>query len=153
MYFQPGVKGFKLTCSNPYYRTHLTAYPEVSLKRTEHVLSIVGPDTGKVKISLTNQASFSIKQNGNMLFYRTVSGKDYIQGVVRESEIYKDVIKTKNLKADQRFIVTWRVSAQEMYTDQNGVHSIYHHYCFFYYLLPSLSLFYSSSFTLTSSYK
>lgn len=131
--FASGVNGIRFTCSNAYYHTKISFRPFVSLKGTEHVFSLVGESD---KVSLTNKASFSVTQNGSSLYRLDMQGTDYIQKVIRESELRKDVLKTRNNKSASRFEVTWRITAQEKYTDNEGTYSIYQDSGIFYDLIP-----------------
>lgn len=135
--FAEGVKGFRFTCRNAYYHTRINVYPEVSLKRTGNVLSLIGKGTGKTKVKLANQAVFSVTQGGKTLFSRTAKGTAYIQRVIRESEIRKNVVQTRNDKKSKQFIVTWRVSAAEKYKDNNGIRYIPQASGTFYDLAPA----------------
>lgn len=120
--FAAGIKGVRFTCENAYYYTKISMYPAISLKRTDHVLSLIGQD--KTKIRLTNEADTSVAQEGTEIFNKMPSGTDYIQKVVRDSEIKKDIIQTRNDKYRKQFTVTWRVNAREVYTDDQGLHYI-----------------------------
>ena len=146
--FAAGVKGIRFTCSNAYYHTLIGLYPEISLKRTDHVLNLAGT---KNKIRVTNESNFTVTQNGGILFARTVQGTDYIQRVIRESEIKKDIIQTKNSKKDLRFDVTWRVIACEKYVDNEGMHYIRQESGKFYDLLPAGAILSTQSISVTAS--
>lgn len=74
-----------------------------------------------------------------------------MQKVERESEIKKDIVKTENLKKESRFEVTWNISFQEKYVDDDGIHYIYQDSGKFYDLLPLGSNFDSSSLTVSES--
>ena len=146
--FAAGVKGVRFTASNAYYHTLIGLYPEISLKRTDHVLTLAG---GKNKIRVTNQSTFNVTQNEKTIFSRTVQGTDYVQRVIRESEIKKDIIQTKNSKKDLRFDVTWRVMACEKYVDNEGMHYIRHDSGKFFDLLPAGSILDTKSISVTAS--
>ena len=146
--FTDGVKGVKFTCSNAYYHTLIHLYPEVSLKRTQNVITLAN---GEPKVRLKNQATFVVSQNGATIYSRTVDGTDYIQQVIRESEIKKDIIQTKNIKRSKRFDVTWRVMAQEKYVDNTGLHYIFQQSGKFYDLLPAGGLLNASSIVVSAS--
>lgn len=149
--FKGDVDGIKITCSNAYYRTQIRAYPEISLNRTENVLSMIGTGTGKTKVSLTNSASFTASQDGVSIYNRDVSAKDYMQGVEQDSEIKKDVVKTQNNKKDSLFSVQWSVSAMEKYADEEGIHPIYQQSGTFYDLLPIGTVLDKSSISVSAS--
>lgn len=144
-----GVKGIRFTCTNGYYHTKFNLYPEISLNRTDNVLSIIGKDNKKVRV--TNESDFQVTQNNNTLFERQTKGTDYVQKVIRESEIKKDVIQTKNLKRESQFEVTWRVNAQEKYTDNSGMHYIYQNSGKFYDLLPAGAILDPTSLSVSAS--
>lgn len=148
--FAEGVKGVRLTASNGYYHTRFNVYPNITLKRTDNVLNLAGDNT---KIRVKNEACFNVSQNNSTLFERTVYGVDYIQKVIRESEIKKDVIQTRNDKKKAKFNVTWRINAQEKYTDNEGLHYILQESGKFYDLLPAGSILNPSSITVTASGK
>ena len=133
--FTAGIKGVKCICSNAYYYTKLILYPEISLYRTSHVLSILKNATAK--ISVTNAAYFHVTQGDKKIFERATQGTDYVQKVKRESEIKKDIIKTKNIKQESRFEILWNINAKETYVDNSGVHYIYQNSGIFYDLLPA----------------
>lgn len=147
--FTKGVKGIRFTCTNGYYHTKFNLYPEISLNRTDNVLSIIGKDNKKVRVA--NESDFQVTQNNNTLFERQTKGTDYVQKVIRESEIKKDVIQTKNLKRESRFEVTWRVNAQEKYTDNSGMHYIYQNSGKFYDLLPAGAILDPASLSVSAS--
>lgn len=151
IYLKKGVKGYKFNCSNAYYHTKFVIYPEVSLNRTESVLALIGSDTGKMKVSLTNKAEYKVTQEEAEIYSRVISAKDYIQKVEQESEIKKDVVQTKNLKKESQYVVSWKVSVQEKYTDKTGVHSILQQSGIFYDLLPAGSILDISSINILAS--
>ena len=134
--FKPGVDGYKFTCSNAYYHTRISATMSITLFRTDHVLSVIGKETGKQKVTVDNYLDFEVTQNDNVLFSRKVGVKDYIQKVVKESEIKKDITKTANNKRKKEYTVTWRVRASEKYVDNEGRHYIEQSSGTFYDLLP-----------------
>lgn len=146
--FAAGVKGVRFTASNAYYHTLIGLYPEISLKRTDHVLTLAGV---KNKIRVTNQSIFNVTQNEKTIFSRKVQGTDYVQRVIRESEIKKDIIQTKNSKKDSRFDVTWRVMACEKYVDNEGMHYIRQDSGKFFDLLPAGSILDTKSISVTAS--
>lgn len=148
--FADGIKGVRLTASNAYYHTRFNVYPNITLKRTDNVLNLAG---NNIKIRVKNEACFNVSQNNSTLFERTVYGVDYIQKVIRESEIKKDVIQTRNDKKKAKFDVTWRVNAQEKYIDNEGLHYILQESGKFYDLLPAGSVLNPSSITVTASGK
>ena len=147
--FVTGIKGVRFMASNAYYYTRFDVYPIISLNRTSNVLSLVGTD--KRKVRLKNEANFIVTQNKSTLFERTVTGTDYIQKVVRESEIKKDVIQTKNVKRESRFDVTWKINFTEKYVDNEGVHYILQENGKFYDLLPAGSILNKSSISVMAS--
>lgn len=112
--FTSGVKGVRLSCENAYYYTSLDMNLSVSLKGTANVLGIIGD---KAKVALNNQAESTMKQGDRIIFQRTRSGSDYIQKVIPTSEMRKDVTQTKNDKRKKRYLINWRLNAQECYTD------------------------------------
>lgn len=146
--FAKNVKGVRFTCTNGYYHTRFNLYPEISLKRTDNVISLVGKEK---KVRISNESHFQVTQNKDTLFERQTKGTDYVQKVIRESEIKKDVTYTKNLKRESRFEVTWRVSAQEKYTDNSGMHYIYQDSGKFYDLLPAGAILDPSSIAVYAS--
>ena len=132
--FATGVKGIRLSCTNAYYYTYLDMKPSVSLKRTEHVLNIIG---NKAKVELRNQSEGMIKQDEKIIYSRTDCRPDFIQKVIPISEMKKDITQTKNDKRKKRYLVNWRVQVQERYTDHEGVHYLRQDAGTFYDLLPS----------------
>ena len=132
--FAAGVKGVRLSCANAYYYTTLNMDLSVSLKGTENVLKIIGD---KTKVALNNQAESTMQQDGRIIFQRTRSGSDYIQKVIPTSEMRKDVTQTKNDKRKKRYLINWRLKAQECYTDNEGVHYLRQDAGTFYDLLPA----------------
>lgn len=132
--FTKNVKGVRFICSNAYFHTRFNVYPGLILNRTDNVLSILG---NIVKARVKNEAYCKVIQNDHLLFERTVTGTDYIQKVIRESEIYKDVTKTQNNKRKKEYYVTWRINAKEKYTDNAGLHYIIQNSGIFYDLLPA----------------
>jgi len=131
--FAAGVKGVRLSCENAYYYTTLNMDLSVSLKRTANVLGIIGD---KAKIELNNQAESTMQQGDRIIFQKTRSGSDYIQKVIPTSEMRKDVTQTKNDKRKKRYLINWRLKAQECYTDNEGVHYLRQDAGTFYDLLP-----------------
>lgn len=146
--FLTGVKGIRFTASNGYYHTLIGMYPEISLNRTDNVLKLVG--TNK-KVRVKNESTFIVTQNNNRLFSRTITGTDYVQKVIRESEIKKDVIQTKNMKKESHFDVTWRIGMAEKYIDNDGLHYIRQESGKFYDLLPAGAILNTSSIAVTAS--
>lgn len=132
--FAAGVKGVRLSCENAYYYTSLDMNLSVALKGTENVLRIIGD---KTKVALNNQAESTMQQDGRIIFQRTRSGSDYIQKVIPTSDIRKDITQTKNDKRKKRYLVNWRLKAQECYTDNEGVHYLRQDAGTFYDLLPA----------------
>ena len=132
--FAAGVKGVRLSCANAYYYTTLNMDLSVSLKGTENVLEIIDD---KTKVALNNQAESTMQQDGRIIFQRTRSGSDYIQKVIPTSDIRKDITQTKNDKRKKRYLVNWRLKAQECYTDNEGVHYLRQDAGTFYDLLPA----------------
>lgn len=132
--FAAGVKGVRLSCENAYYYTTLNMDLSVSLKRTANVLGIIG---NKTKIELNNQAESTMQQGDRIIFQKTRSGSDYIQKVIPTSEMRKDVTQTKNDKRKKRYLINWRLKAQECYTDNEGVHYLRQDAGTFYDLLPA----------------
>lgn len=149
MEFNPGVKALKYTCSNAYYFTKISFYPEVSLLRTDNVFEILKDDPQKISVS--NEMNFKTTQNGRKIFEKNARGTDYVQKVNRESEIKKDIVKTKNLKKESRFEVTWDISFKEKYVDDEGLHYIYQKNGIFYDLLPLGSEFVNESLVVSES--
>ena len=147
--FNAGVKALKYLCSHAYYYTELNTYPEISLFRTEHVQEIL--KNKPKKIAVQNNAKFLVSQGDNIILDRDTQASDYVQKVERESEIKKDIVKTENLKKESRFEVTWNVSFQEKYVDDDGIHYIYQDSGKFYDLLPLGSNFDPSSLTVSES--
>lgn len=147
--FNAGVKALKYLCSHAYYYTELNVYPEISLFRTEHVQEIL--KNKPTKIAVQNNAKFLVSQGDNVILDRDTQASDYVQKVERESEIKKDIVKTENLKKESRFEVTWNVSFQEKYVDDDGIHYIYQDSGKFYDLLPLGSNFDPSSLTVSES--
>lgn len=147
--FNAGVKALKYLCSHAYYYTELNVYPEISLFRTEHVQEIL--KNKPKKIAVQNNAKFLVSQGDNVILDRDTQASDYVQKVERESEIKKDIVKTENLKKESRFEVTWNVSFQEKYVDDDGIHYIYQDSGKFYDLLPLGSNFDPSSLTVSES--
>lgn len=132
--FATGVKGIRLSCTNAYYYTYLDMKPSVSLKGTEHVLNIIG---NKAKVELRNQSEGMLKQDEKIIYSRTDCRPDFIQKVIPTSEMKKDVTQTKNDKQKKRYLINWRLKAQECYTDNEGVHYLRQDAGTFYDLLPS----------------
>lgn len=149
MEFKKGIKALKYTCSNAYYYTRINFYPEISLLRTDNVFDILKDDPQKISVS--NEMAFNVTQNGNKIFERTTMGTDYVQKVNRESEIKKDIVKTKNLKKESRFEVSWNVSFKEKYVDDEGLHYIYQKNGVFYDLLPLGSEFIGETLVVSES--
>ena len=147
--FNAGVKALKYLCSHAYYYTELNVYPEISLFRTEHVQEIL--KNKPTKIAVQNNAKFLVSQGDKVILDRDTQASDYVQKVERESEIKKDIVKTENLKKESRFEVTWNVSFQEKYVDDDGIHYIYQDSGKFYDLLPLGSNFDPSSLTVSES--
>lgn len=147
--FNAGVKALKYLCSHAYYYTELNVYPEISLFRTEHVQEIL--KNKPTKIAVQNNAKFLVSQGDKVILDRDTQASDYVQKVERESEIKKDIVKTENLKKESRFEVTWNISFQEKYVDDDGIHYIYQDSGKFYDLLPLGSNFDSSSLTVSES--
>lgn len=147
--FNAGVKALKYLCSHTYYYTELNVYPEISLFRTEHVQEIL--KNKPKKIAVQNNAKFLVSQEDNVILDRDTQASDYVQKVERESEIKKDIVKTENLKKESRFEVTWNVSFQEKYVDDDGIHYIYQNSGKFYDLLPLGSNFDPLSLTVSES--
>ena len=77
--------------------------------------------------------------------------KDYMQKVIQESEIRKDIAQTQNLKKESAFSITWNVSVHEKYTDEEGMHSIYQQSGRFYDLLPIGTVLDQKSVSVTAS--
>lgn len=146
--FISGVKGVRLTCKNAYYYTGLTMYPSVSLKRTEHVLTTIGDQT---KVRLTNQSVSKMTQGDDQIFKKTQRGTDYIQKVTPSSTMKKDITQTKNDKRKKQYLITWRLQAEEHYTDNSGTHSIRQDTGAFYDLLPSGAVLDLNSVEVTAS--
>ncbi|MDO5811453.1 MAG: SpaA isopeptide-forming pilin-related protein [Bacillota bacterium] len=142
------VKGVRFTCSNAYYHTKLKVFPTISLKRTNHVIGIIGNIS---KLHLLNEVSGSMKQNDKVLYEKTKQATDYIQKVTSESEIEKDIIQTFNNKRKKQYVVTWRLNVQEKYSDNNGPHSIRQDSGTFYDLLPLGALLDQSSISIQAS--
>lgn len=132
--FNTGIKGIRLICENAYYSTELEMYPTVSLKRTEHVLGIIG---NKTLVRLKNQANARMMQGDKDIYNRTQQASDYIKKVTPESEFRKDIVQSKNDKRRKQYVVTWRLSAKEQYKDNSGVHGIRQDSGTFYDLLPA----------------
>lgn len=132
--FAAGVKGVRLSCENAYYYTTLNMDLSVSLKGTANVLGIIGD---KAKIELNNQAESTMQQGDRIIYQKTRSGSDYIQKVIPTSEMRKDVTQTKNDKRKKRYLINWRLRAQERYTDNEGVHYLRQDAGTFYDLLPA----------------
>ena len=132
--FAAGVKGVRLSCKNAYYYTTLNMDLSVSLKGTANVLGIIGD---KTKVELNNQAESTMQQGERIIFQRTQSGSDYIQKVIPTSEMRKDVTQTKNDKRKKRYLINWRLKAQECYTDNEGLHYLRQDAGTFYDLLPA----------------
>lgn len=147
--FNAGVKALKYLCSHAYYYTELNVYPEISLFRTEHVQEIL--KNKPTKIAVQNNAKFLVSQGDKVILDRDTQASDYVQKVERESEIKKDIVKTENLKKESRFEVTWNISFQEKYVDDDSIHYIYQDSGKFYDLLPLGSNFDSSSLTVSES--
>lgn len=135
--FKNGVKGLKVTCSNAYYHTKIDIYPNVSLYRTDHVLSLIGESTGKLKVGLTNQSVGNVIQNGVNLFTRTVNGIDYVNRSLKDSEIKKDIVQTRNDKVAQEYVVKWRSQVHEDLIAGDDVTGIVQTSGKFYDLLPA----------------
>lgn len=148
--FAEGVKGVRFTCSNAYYHTRITMYPEISLKRTQNVIALANKAS---KIRVGNDSTLIVTQGDNTIFSRTPHGTDYIQQVIRESEIKKDIIQTKNMKRQQRFDVTWRVTVNETYVDNEGLHYIFQENGKFYDLLPAGGILNTSSIKVSTMYE
>lgn len=132
--FNTGIKGIRLICENAHYSTELEMYPTVSLKRTEHVLDIIGH---KTLVRLENQANARMMQGDKDIYNRTQQASDYIKKVTPESEFRKDIVQSKNDKRRKQYVVTWRLSAKEQYKDNSGVHGIRQDSGTFYDLLPA----------------
>ena len=132
--FNTGIKGIRLICENAHYSTELEMYPTVSLKRTEHVLDIIG---NKTLVRLENQANARMMQGDKDIYNRTQQASDYIKKVTPESEFKKDIVQSKNDKRRKQYVVTWRLSAKEQYKDNSGVHGIRQDSGTFYDLLPA----------------
>lgn len=145
LHFKEGVKGVKVKYSNAYWYSFVKFYPYISLHDTNNVKSLIGKETGKDIVELTNVANYTVSQEDNVIFQKRREAQVYIKKVERDSEIKKDVIQTKNNKKDRRFEITWRVSAVERYTDNDGDSSIPQESGIFYDLLPGGSLVNKSS--------
>ena len=145
LFFNKGVKGVVLSANNAYYHTIIDLYPGISLNRTDKVLGLIGKD--KTKVRVKNSASFKVTKNEplstadeQVIFSRTVDATDYVQRVTRESELKKDVIKTKNMKRKQQYEATWRINFKEKYVDNDGIKYISQEEGKFYDLLPAGSV-------------
>ena len=149
IFFKDGAKGVRFTCTNGYYKTLFDVYPDITLNRTSNTVALAGTTSDKIRVS--NDSHFIVTQNGKTLYERIASGTDYVQRVIRESEIKKDVVQTKNMKRDRRFDVTWRINVQEKYTDNNGLHYIFQQSGKFYDLLPAGGVLNTSSITVSAS--
>ena len=167
--FQDGVKGYRITTSNPYYYTYISANPTITLNRTAHVAQIltgnehaaVG-DLAKLesdaagnqiltKISVTNEAVGSITQGEEALYEKEVFGTDYVAGVVRHGELDKRVISGKNDKTNREYIVTWQATLGETYADGDGKHAVRQNSGTFYDLLPIGAVLDMDSIAVTAS--
>lgn len=108
--FNPGVKGYKISCSNAYYKTQINAYPSLTLYRTDTVLNNY---KDKMKVSATNRAVGTVSQNGSDLFSRTVDGTDYICRADKDSEIKKQILQTRNDRVREEFTISWQSVVHE----------------------------------------
>lgn len=149
IFFKDGAKGVCFTCTNGYYKTLFDVYPDITLNRTSNAVALAGTTSDKIRVS--NDSHFIVTQNDKTLYERIASGTDYVQRVIRESEIKKDVIQTKNMKRNKCFDVTWRINVQEKYTDNNGLHYIFQQSGKFYDLLPAGGILNTSSITVSAS--
>ena len=145
LFFNKGVKGVVLSANNAYYHTKIDLYPGISLNRTDKVLGLIGKD--KTKVRVKNSANFKVTKNEplstadeQVIFSRTVDATDYVQRVTRESELKKDIIKTKNMKRKQQYEATWRINFKEKYVDDSGIKYVSQEEGKFYDLLPAGSV-------------
>lgn len=167
--FQEGVKGYRITTSNPYYCTYISANPTITLNRTVHVAQILTGNENAVvsdlarleadaagnqiltKISVTNEAVCSITQGEETLYENKVTGTDYVAGVVRHGELDKRVVSAKNDKTSREYIVTWQATLGETYEDGDGKHAVRQNSGTFYDLLPVGAVLDMDSIAVTAS--
>ena len=131
--FRAGVKGVRITCENAYYYTGITMQPSVTLRRTSHVLNLIGNQS---QIELRNRSDTAITKNGRTLYAGEDYGSDYIRKIIPKSRMSKIVSQTKNDKRKQQFAITWRLEAEETYQDDTGTYHVPQQSGTFYDLIP-----------------
>ena len=117
--------GYRLVTTNKHYRTTLTAYPYVTLLRSDVVTAAVDAayDEENNEIAILNTADYAIfaadDNTGTAYRSGSKSGVDYATGIIRHSEIKKDV-RYVNQPVEQNVRLTWTVSMNETYTTATG---------------------------------
>lgn len=158
--FEEGVDGYRLTNTNNYYNTRIYVTPYVSLKNTDTVMKLIGSgDAAKDQMLLKNKASYGFyQQDGSdwkeIATLSRIIG-DRLRRTVRSSSVDKNVSAHKNNVQKKRYEITWRLTAEETYTNGTGqgtVNYVQQNGGTFYDLLPDGANFKQDSIVVNDGY-
>ncbi|MDD6711888.1 MAG: BspA family leucine-rich repeat surface protein [Sharpea porci] len=128
------VTGFRITTSNAYYYTKISAYPMISLKNSEYVMNKV---KNKKVILLQNFDDINVyDQDGKNLISVRKYAFDRAVKPLKGSSLEKQILSTGNNRARKKYELRWKISQRETIKTDDKQSDIVQESGKFYDLLP-----------------
>ena len=128
------VTGFRITTSNAYYYTKISAYPMISLKNSEYVMNKV---KNKKMILLQNFDDINVyDQDGKNLISVRKYAFDRAVKPLKGSSLEKQILSTGNNRARKKYELRWKISQRETIKTDDKQSDIVQESGKFYDLLP-----------------
>ncbi len=128
------VIGFRITTSNAYYYTKISAYPMISLKNSKKVMDKVN---NKKLIRLQNFNDINVyDKDGNNLISVRKYAFDRAVKPLKSSSLKKRILSTGSNRARKKYELRWKISQQETIKTDDKLSYIVQESGKFYDLLP-----------------
>ena len=114
------ITGYTMKNDNALYSTRLETYPSVTLKHSDTVDAIVKAinvdGNPELQMELWNTANYKAYQGDAIFYLSDRADEDLIIGDTRVSELEKTYASRVNDTINGRYVITWAVTMDEIYT-------------------------------------
>lgn len=134
--FKDDIVGYKVEWPSKHYYTKFDTVPNMHLKNSEYVKSIVNSHED-IMLHDYMHANFTDIRDNTVIYETGENDYDYARIIERESNIKKDVTGGTNVVKKKQFRIGWKVEMKETYTiGQGEKHPMIQESGTFYDLLP-----------------
>ena len=127
--FANNVIGYKMETSNAYYFTEIDTVPQMRIKKSDYVMSVIGDiDSMALRNTVTGnvyetKGTVSDTSDDTRIFHRSEQETDFARVTERDSYLQKKVTSVSNNKIKKTFSINWKVTQKETITEGMGVTS------------------------------